>query len=451
MSTTISKARRARILSATAVGNALETFDFTVFSFMAAPIGKLFFPGMSAHAQLLLAFATFGVGFITRPLGGLVLGAYADRKGRKSGMMVTLGLMALASALIAVAPTYAQLGVAAPIVIVIARLLQGLAAGGESGASFAILVENATPGTRSYYTSWQFGSQGLGVVLGSLISFSCSRFLDAGTFLEWGWRVPFAFGVVIFPVGVYLRRVLQDAAPLYGARASHGSGPVMTVIRHHWTTLVAGWFIIGGTSASMYIVTFYLPTYATTQLHLSLASSLRAGVLSGVVIFLASPLGGLAADRWGRKWLGIGARVALAILAIPAFMLMAASPETGTLLWVVGVLTAIVVVSVVGTAAVVPALFPLEIRATGVGMVYAIGTMVFGGFAPFTATWLIKATGSPFGPAYYLIVIVLLSAAALSMVRDVTATVLDSHLAPDPSLDAPGVDAAGRFSQLERR
>lgn len=449
MSSTISVARRVRIMSATAVGNALETFDFTVFSFLAAPIGKLFFPGADAHAQLLLAFVVFGVGFITRPLGGFLLGAYADRKGRKAGMMITLSLLALGSAIIAVAPTYAQIGVAAPFVIVIARLLQGFAAGGESGTSFAVLVEHATPRTRSYYTSWQFGSQGLGVVLGSLLSFICSRYLDSHAFLSWGWRIPFVFGVLIFPVGIYLRRVLHDVAPFSEALAAQGPGPIMTVIRHHWRTLVAGWFIIGGTSASMFIVTFYLPTYAKTQLHLSLSSSLQSGILSGVVIFLLSPIGGLVADRWGRMWIGIGARLATAILAIPAFMIMTASPDVGTLLWVTAVLTAIVVMSVVGTAAVVPALFPKEVRATGVGMVYAIGIMVFGGFAPFIATWLIKATGSPFGPAYYLIVIVLLSAAALSRVRDVTATELDNELSSDSGFLGAGSPA--QISQLERQ
>ena len=426
-----STARSVRIMSATAIGNALETFDFTVFGLLAAPIGKLFFSGASAQVQLLLAFATFGVGFITRPLGGFLLGAYADRRGRKSGMMLTLALMALASGMIAIAPTYAQVGLAAPALVLIARLLQGFAAGGESGASFAILVENATPRTRSYYTSWQFGSQGLGVLLGSALSFCCSRYLDPSAFLAWGWRLPFGFGVLVFPVGVYLRRVLHDAAPFSDERAKREAGPVRTVIQDHWHTLVAGWLIVGGTSASMYIVTFYLPAFATSRLHLSLASALQAGALSGVVIFVLSPLGGLAADRWGRKWLGIAARLMLAIIAIPALKLMVANPNTQTLLWIIGGLMVVVVISVVSTAAIVPVLFPKEVRATGVGMVYAIGTMVFGGFTPFIATWLTKATGSPFGPAYYLIVILLLSAAALSRVRDISASDLDTCRSPD--------------------
>jgi MFS family permease len=229
----------AQAVAAITIGNALEFFDFTVYSFLAVTLGELFFPVSTAYGQLLLSTATFGVGFVTRPIGGIVLGTYADRAGRKAAMLVTLTLMALGSGMIAFAPTYAQIGIAAPAIIVLARLVQGFSAGGEVGATTAILLEYATPRTRSFYSSWQFASQGLGVAIGALLSAASARYLDHDDFLRWGWRIPFVIGILVAPMGLYIRNRLEDTIQPRATRASAGvaPSPLRIVLRDHWRVI----------------------------------------------------------------------------------------------------------------------------------------------------------------------------------------------------------------------
>ncbi|MHA7186614.1 MFS transporter, partial [Burkholderia pseudomallei] len=204
-------AKKRRLIAAAAVGNALEFYDFTVYSFFAILIGKLFFPVHSPFGQLMLAVASFGVGFVTRPLGGLVIGVYADRAGRKRAMIATLLIMALGTATIAVAPTYAQIGIAAPLLLVAARLLQGFASGGEVGASTTLLIEQAPQARRGFYASFQFSSQGLAALAGALTGVLLTSTLSAAQLESWGWRVPFVIGTLFAPLGYWLRRTVDEA------------------------------------------------------------------------------------------------------------------------------------------------------------------------------------------------------------------------------------------------
>jgi MHS family proline/betaine transporter-like MFS transporter len=222
-STQPSSARRRQTIVATTIGNGLEFFDFTVYGFLALVIGKLFFPTFNSYGQLLLTVASFGVGFVMRPLGGIVIGAYADRAGRKKAMTLTIFLMALGCALIAFTPTYAAIGVAAPIVIVLARLIQGFSAGGEVGASTTLLVEHATPANRGYMASWQFASQGLGVMLGAIVVGALTFSLTPEAMQSWGWRVPFVIGMLIAPVGMYIRRHLEESLHVSAEDASRAA------------------------------------------------------------------------------------------------------------------------------------------------------------------------------------------------------------------------------------
>ncbi|MGB3066900.1 MAG: MFS transporter [Ottowia sp.] len=438
-------ARRRQTIVATTLGNALEYFDFTVYGFLALIIGKLFFPAFDAYGQLLLAVGTFGVGFVMRPLGGIMIGAYADRAGRKKAMVLTIFLMALGCGLIAVAPTYAQIGVAAPILIVVARALQGFSAGGEFGASTTLLVEHSTPSGRGYMASWQFASQGLGVALAALVVAALSYGLTPQAMESWGWRVPFAIGLVIAPVGAYLRRHLEETlseenrTPAATAPKAARRSAFSTVCREHGRTVLKAIVItMGGTGAS-YVVTFYMPTYAIRELGMSPAVALAGAALTGLLTFLLAPLVGRWTDRAGRKPLIIWARIALVVLVYPAFLWLKTSPTPIVLFTIVGGLTMVLAVQAVPSITILPEMFPERVRATGMSLVYGFGVAVFGGFAPLISTWLVNASGHKEAPSWYLVATALISLPALLYLKDRTGEALDQPGSPIP---APALAAA---------
>ncbi|MGE8319466.1 MAG: MFS transporter [Comamonas sp.] len=416
-------ARRRQTIVATTLGNALEYFDFTVYGFLALTIGKLFFPAFDAYGQLLLAVGTFGVGFVMRPLGGIVIGAYADRAGRKKAMVLTIFLMALGCAMIAAAPTYAQIGVAAPILIVVARSLQGFSAGGEFGASTTLLVEHATPSGRGYMASWQFASQGLGVMLAALVVAALSYWLTPQAMESWGWRVPFVLGLVIAPVGAYLRRHLEETlseeAMAPAPRARRRSAFSIVCREHGRAVLTAIVITMGGTGGS-YVVTFYMPTYAIRELGMSPTVALAGATLTGLLIFVLAPLVGHWTDRVGRKPLIVWARVALILLVYPAFAWLKASPTPAVLFTIVGGLTVILAVQAVPAITILPEMFPERVRASGMSLVYGIGVAVFGGFAPLISAWLVNASGHKEAPSWYLIAVALVSLLGLRNLKDRT-------------------------------
>lgn len=409
----------AQAVAAITIGNALEFFDFTVYSFLAVTLGELFFPVSTAYGQLLLSTATFGVGFVTRPIGGIVLGTYADRAGRKAAMLVTLTLMALGSGMIAFAPTYAQIGIAAPAIIVLARLVQGFSAGGEVGATTAILLEYATPRTRSFYSSWQFASQGLGVAIGALLSAASARYLSHDDFLSWGWRIPFVIGILVAPMGLYIRNRLEDTIQPRAARAAAEvpASPLRVVLRDHWRVIIMGLLMMTGSTSSVYMITFYMPTYAIRQLGIPMSSALLAGALVGSVLFIGMPFAGMLADRFNRKKTSIAARLGIVLAIYPAFAYLNAAPSTPRLLLVVGVLITLHVLSMTSMA-IVPSLLPRDIRATGSAFIYAIGVVAVGGSSQFITTWLVHATGSKMSPALYLLVCTAITVAALIKIED---------------------------------
>ena len=230
---------RRRVIAGTTIGNALEFFDFTVFTFLMLVIGPLFFPAASGYGQLLLTTA-FGVGFLMRPVGGMLIGSYADRHGRRAAMTLTLWLMGLGCGLIALAPTYAQMGIAGPVIMVLARLIQGFAAGGEVGASTTLLVEHAPPSRRGFYSSWQFGSQSLGVMLGALVVALLTAALTPEQMKDWGWRVPFVIGILTVPVGAYIRRNLEETLEPQ-PRARRAPAPITSRCGGCWPGTRARW------------------------------------------------------------------------------------------------------------------------------------------------------------------------------------------------------------------
>jgi MFS family permease len=426
---------RRRTIVATTIGNALEFFDFTVYGFLALVIGKLFFPTFNSYGQLLLTVASFGVGFIMRPLGGIVIGAYADRAGRKKAMTLTIFMMALGCAMIAFAPIYAQIGVAAPLLIVLARLIQGFSAGGEVGASTTLLVEHATPANRAYMASWQFASQGLGILFGALVVGVLLTALSPQAMESWGWRVPFVMGMLIAPVGMYIRRHLEESLDVREQPAGvprRRSSLAEVCTEHGKTVLAAILSMIGGTAAA-YVVTFYMPTYAIRELGLAPPVALFGAALTGVLSFALAPLVGRWADRIGRKPLIVYSRVVLALLIYPGFLWLNASPTPAVLFTVVGLLTVTLVIQSVPGITMLPEMFPKRVRATGMSLVYSVGVALFGGFSPFISTWLLNATGNKLAPAWYLLAVSLVSMLGLLWMRDFTGRDIDAAYAHQPA------------------
>jgi len=394
---------RSRLIAACTIGNALEFYDFVVFSFFAGTIGALFFPAQDPTVQLLLSFATYGVGFFLRPLGGVVLGAYADRKGRKTATVLTLFLMALGTAMIGLAPTYASAGIAGPLIVVVARLLQGFSAGGEVGASTTLLAEYAPANERGFYGSWQLASQGLAVLAASGMAWAVSSLLPADQVKAWGWRVPFLIGIVIVPIGLWLRSALNETHANEDDTRTRNVSSLAITFRDHLGKVISGVGMIIGGTASNAVVVLYMSTYAVRQLHLPPASALFAGLVAGVVTLIVSPIAGALSDRFGRKKVAGISYLLMALTIYPAFLLLNASPVLSTLLGVVIFLGAL---NAGGGAPIIITLaeiFPVEVRATGMSLVYALGVAIFGGFGQFIVTWLISATGSPIAPAYYVI------------------------------------------------
>lgn len=411
-----SRSASARSIAAITLGNGLEFFDFTVYTFFATLIGRLFFPVDTAFGQLMLSLATFGVGFAMRPLGGIVIGAYADRAGRKPAMMLTLWLMALGSAMFVITPSYAQIGLAAPVLIVLGRLIQGFAIGGELGASTSLLLEYADDHSRGYYGSWQLFSQALSVLLGSLCGLALTYLLPTDALESWGWRMPFVLGMLVVPIGMYIRRHLHETAD--SAHAEEGLGSVAAVFGPFRRELVAGVLLVIGGTAANYIILNYMTNYAATQLGLPLKQAMWAGLAAAAVSMLLAPYAGILSDRIGRKRAILLTRIPMLVLIYPAFMLLNASPNLATLLLVVAGLSLLLIFNSVPSVVILPELFPRRVRATGMSLVYCFGVLIFGGFAQFFATGLIRLTGNPNAPALYVIGCGLVSLLGWAMVRE---------------------------------
>ncbi|MCI3208631.1 MULTISPECIES: MFS transporter [Pandoraea] len=414
---------RGTVIAATTIGNALEFFDFTVFGFLTLTIGRLFFPTLTPYGQVLSTVATFGVGFIMRPLGGIAIGAYADRFGRKKAMTLTIFLMALGCGVIAFTPTYAQIGVAASVTIVLARLIQGFSAGGEVGAATTLLVEYATPTTRSFMASWQFASQGLGILLAAACVGGLSYLSSPQWMAHWGWRVPFLLGMLIAPVGMYLRSHLDESLehPRRDARSS------LTILcTEHGKTILCAILCGMGRTTAAYVVTFYLPTYAINELGFSPTTALFSAAFAGLVTFASAAPIGIWSDRVGRKPLIVGGGITLALLIYPAFFWLNARPDWIVLFVVVGALIlALGLQSVPGTT-MLPEMFPKSVRVSGMSLVYSISVAVFGGFSPLVSNWITHATGSKLAPAWYMLVMVLLSLLGLFGLKDHNGKEIDS-------------------------
>jgi MHS family proline/betaine transporter-like MFS transporter len=412
-------APKARQLAAAVIGNALEWYDFVVFGLLTVIISRVFFPTNSQYASLLLTTATFGVGFFMRPVGGVLLGIYADRKGRKASLQLIIGLMTVAIGMIAFAPTYAAIGIAAPLIIVVARLLQGFATGGEFSCATTFLVEIAPAHRRCFYGSWQMFGQGTAVLTGTLLGALVTRGLTPEALESWGWRIPFLFGLIIGPVGLYIRRHLDETPDFVAVRGAptekHSFG--RTLSEHVKQMVICFGLCVGGT-IQFYVLLVYMPTFANTQLHLPLSAALTAQSIGLAFLIVMVLLFGALADRVGRKPIMIGAFVLYLGLAYPLFSWVHESPSFGRLMTMLIILCSLLGVFYGPLATVQVEQFPTRIRSTGVAIPYNLGVMVFGGFAQFFVTWLIHVTGSPVAPVFYMMFGVAIALVSLLFITD---------------------------------
>jgi MFS family permease len=388
-----------RAVAATVLGNALEFYDFLTYSFFAVYIGRAFFPIGNALASLLLSLATFGVGFFTRPLGGILIGAYADRAGRRAALMVTIGLMTVGTLGLVLTPSYARIGAAAPVILVLARLVQGLALGGEVGPSTAVLLECAPAGQGGRLTSWQAASQGLAILAAGVVGLVLSTILSEVQLADWGWRVPFALGLIIVPVGLYIRRRLPETLLASGSRS--GFEILCLLWRQHRRTLGLAFLIIMCLTVSTY-VTNYMTTYALTALGMPASQAMWATLVNGGVMAAGALYGGRLSDRFGRKPIMIGPRVALLLAIYPAFLFLASERTTWALALVTALLTFLSIMSATAALTAITEVFPSAVRSSGLAISYAASVSVFGSSTQFVIAWLIGTTGDPLSPAYYV-------------------------------------------------
>jgi MHS family proline/betaine transporter-like MFS transporter len=404
---------RWRAVAAASVGNALEWFDFVVYGFFAVTMAKLFFPGGNETVSLLLALATFGVTFFMRPLGAIVLGSYADRHGRKAAFALTILLMMAGTAIIVVAPTYSSVGIIAPILIVMARMIQGFSAGGEFGSATAFLAEQ-NPERRGFYASWQFASQGITTILAAAFGATLAGTLTTEQIDNWGWRIPFAFGLLIGPVAYYIRRHLEETKEFQSTQLSRT--PVREALSDGKKKLLISFGAVVLCTVGMYTILF-MPTYATRQLGLPAAGGFMAALLTGAIQVALIPAVGALSDRHGRLPIAFASAAAILLSIYPMFAWLASVPTIQTLLIVQAIIGVLLSGYMGGLAALMSELFPTRMRTTGLSISYSFGVAIFGGFAPFINAWLISATGNKLAPSFYLMLAAAISLTALTAAR----------------------------------
>ena len=390
-------------IAAAVIGNALEWYDFIVFGFFAVIISRLFFPTDSQYASLLFTTATFGVGFFMRPVGGILIGICADRQGRKAALLVVIASMTVAIALIAFAPTYAAIGIGAPLIIVVARLLQGFSAGGEFASATAFLIESAPAGRRGFYGSWQMVGQGLAVLIGAILGAVLTKTLSPEAIDNWGWRIPFLFGLIIGPVGLYIRNSLAETqAFLQSDQTSQSRMARGRVLASHIKQILVCFGIVVSGTISFYVILVYIPTFARTQLQLPLDQAFLAQAIGLACEVALIPICGALSDRIGRKPVMIASLLLSLLVTYPLFVWVSSNPSFSSLLVMQVVLCGLFGIGNGPVSTALGEQFPTRVRSTALAIGYNVAVMLFGGFAQFFVTWLIHATGTPIAPAFYL-------------------------------------------------
>ena len=407
------RSQRWRAVAAASIGNALEWFDFVVYGFFAGDDGEAVLPGRERNGIAALALATFGVTFFMRPFGAIILGSFADRYGRKAAFTLTIIIMMAGTAIIAFAPTYSSIGLLAPILIVVARMIQGFSAGGEFGSATAFLAEQ-NPQQRGFFASWQFASQGLTTILATAFGVTLASTLSTEQMESWGWRVPFVFGLLIGPVAYYIRRHVDETTEFQSTQIS--KAPLREALSDGKKRLLIALGTVVLCTVAMYTILF-MPTYATRQLGLPASGAFLATLLTGAIQVVLIPIVGALSDRHGRLPITFASAAAILLTVYPMFVWLAATPTLSTLLMVQAILGVLMAGYMGGLPALMSELFPTRLRTTGLSISYSFGVAIFGGFAPFINAWLIEVTGSNLAPSFYLMLAAVISLVALIAVH----------------------------------
>jgi MHS family proline/betaine transporter-like MFS transporter len=414
-----SAARSREAILAGAIGNALEWYDFAVYGYLVSTISKLFFPGTDPIASLLATYAVFGVGFVMRPVGSILFGIYGDRHGRRKALSAVIFLMAISTVAIGLLPTYGEVGVLAPILLVAARLLQGLSAGGEWGGSTAYIVEYAPEGRRGFIGSWQQFSVGGGFLLGSLSGTVLSFALSPEALTTWGWRVPFLLGIVVGGVGAYLRWRLPDTPKYVEIEEHHdvAHAPFTEAIKKYPRETLTAFGITLHNTAAYYISLLYMTGYFVTVGKLPQPTAQLIGTICLAVFVVLIPFTGRLSDRVGRRPLLMASCIGYAVLSYPLFIM--GSSGSAPLAFLAQFVMIFFQSLYAGPCpAAYAELFPTRVRYTALSIGYNIAVAIFGGFAPFIATWLIRETGNPLAPAFYVITAAVITFVILTRIRE---------------------------------
>ncbi len=413
------QAIRRRAIVSCAVGNFFELFDFVLYGFFAVPISQAFFPQGNDALALINTFITFGVGFLFRPLGAVVLGRYGDREGRRAALVVTIGLMAAATGFTGLIPTYSQIGILAPVLLLICRCGQGFSTGGEWGGAAAFLVEYAEPGKRGLTGSWQQFSTQIGATGAALSAYLLAHNLAPDAFASWGWRLPFLFGFLLGPVGYYLRSKVAET-PVFEQNAEKKAisrAPLSEALSTHGGKIAQafGLSIIG--IVANYVMIVFMPTYAVKTLHIDADRALLSATLANLAVMVLTPFMGALSDKVGRRPMIGACGLLYLIVGYPLYILV--GNGTFETLLIAQLIVAVIQSLYTGTIPVILSeMFPTRIRYTALSVSYGFSVAIFGGFAPFVATWLISSTGNPLSPAYLVMAAGLASAISIWIMKE---------------------------------
>lgn len=383
-------------------GNFIEMYDFFLFGFYAQQIAAAFFPSTSEYAALMMTFATFGAGFFMRPLGAVILGSYIDRIGRRKGLVLTLGIMASGTALIAFVPGYASIGLLAPLLVLIGRLLQGFSAGVELGGVSVYLSEMATPDNKGFYVSWQSASQQVAIIFSAALGYALNHTLANDVIADWGWRIPFFVGCSIIPVVFYIRRSLQETEAYLKQKTHPSFRQMMRTIALNWPLVTVGAMLVVLTTVAFYMITVYTPTFGKSVLKLSTEESLLVTLCIGLSNFIWLPVMGALSDRIGRWPVMAACSALVALTAYPALSWLIANPSFANMvlveLWLSFLYGSYNGATIVALTEIIPA----QVRTTGFSLAYSLATALFGGLTPLLSTWLIEVSGNKAAPGIWL-------------------------------------------------
>ncbi len=396
---------------------AIEGYDLSLYAVFSVALATAFFPSHEPGAALLLAVGTLGVGYFMRPIGGILLGAYADKRGRTAAMSLTVLLMAGSTGVIGLIPSYMSIGIVAPCLVVLARLVQGVSAGGATASSLSYLLESAPPEKRGYYSSYQQAAQVAALLFASATGAIVAELLSPAALANWGWRIPFLLALVFGPVGLLIRKRLPETEAFTEAKKTERE-PLSSVLKQQWPKLIAGIGICCLLNSTTFVMLFYLPTYAQTQIGLSAGAAFLSSCIATLLLAPLCLVGGMLSDRVGRKPVMIVAAIALLLFIYPVFA-FAYHSGTFTGLLIAQCLMSVMIAAYTGPANVaLGELFATADRATGISISFNLSILSFGAFGPFWVTWLMQATGNPLAISYYICGAAVVSIVTLCCIRE---------------------------------